>query len=740
MHLRNRNKVLPPKNFDDDPNDETPRLVNYREIGEMSSDLEEEIYSTPTKRSNKRKIMAYRGPIMRFNPYHQAVAPTSVDEAGQALPFPTRYDPRPLVHQYERENPEEAKARWRELKELAAQRGFDHAHYSIFGDLTTDQPLMPPNLAKPSSATAEPKHQPSITAATRAAYTKSKGSQGPTNARRNTRETGLALVEAYNKKTNEEVFMEEMETSDEDKYCSAPSTPAKTKNHRPRWGDIGAMVQLDIAEEVAIICEYDHNKIMRMLKLTSSEHIELRQLHDRRMDLLKREQRNSDRLTEETQDLLLHGNGNLSQETFRGLLGKTIYSIIGEDIYSSRTTDDLKKGRAYLTYCGLDPSMLDWIDPPMLGPLAISRGRASTIKPNAGTISRGRVPTTKANVGAASTTPTAHHSKMAGFPESPLQKVCPTTLGPPRKHLADGASDSPSRRPGIQLPRYVLNQKSRGHQDHPIQSIENRVSRTPSQRGPALGLGPAEYPMFPAAQPQLTQTRPLPTPFPQEPPPTAVVMGTLRHRPSHHQTQSEATSRHRFGVSNREEHPQIQTLTPFHERNSSLIPRLGGAVNGVSIPQSSIAKKRPVNESGLSPQTSDNAAGKKRAKNGVDPRNLDASGFPVDILVDKTTNGPLNLAGYPQKSTKNMTINGPLYKAAPVQTGARMSTAGGIMPVLEPQYSTQRYPNERSMQATPTPNLKKELATGETAPESRVAALGNGINGRGQGESSRKKA
>lgn len=711
MHLRNRNKLKPPKNFDDDPNENASRMVDYRETRAISSDLDEEVYATPTKMPTHRKMAAYRGPIVRFNPYYPPAAFPSVNDADQSLPPPTRYDPGQLMRQYERENPEEAEARWAELQKLAAQRGFDHARYSIFKDPAIGQSPMPLNNASPFRTDAKLKHPSSIMVATGHPRSNVTVHQGPSNEHLSRRKNEMALVEKYNSMTNEEINMEEMATSDEDEILRAPPTSAETKVDRPSWKFVGATLQLDIVDEVAIVCNYNQYKIMQMLKLTPAEQVELSRLCGQRRDRLKREKQDATLLTEETQNRLLQGTGTLSQGTFRGMQGQTVFKIVGQEDHTTCTSNDLKNARAYLRYCGLNPSMLDWADATISTPPMASRRVPSMTKASAGMAYSWAPPIPNAATSAAA------RAVLVNSPGSPLREVCNARTGTPRKHLANGAPDSPARRLDLQWPQYVWNREAHDYRDRPHQSIENQVTGYSPPYGRAFGPNTVQHPLPPALWP----IHPPPTALAQESSPSVAVKGMLRPLPSGHQIQSSISQEHQQSASIRQNHPQINTATSMPIRDSTLTPCQDGAANRVSAPQPPSDRKRPASDSILSPQNGEKIAKKKKHNYHVDPKTLDQSGFRKDTLMPKTTNGPLNLAGFPTKSTKDMTINGPAWSPIPVRNGSTVTIEGGFMPISYPQNRKNHDHTRHLMPAAPAQNVSRRAANGRYDPAAQVA-------------------
>jgi len=663
MHLRNPNKIQPPKRFDDDPNDPTLRGINYTEAREMSCELEEEVYATPTRKKAPRKSGTYHRPLVRFNPYNPPAAFPSMDDISQAPPPPKNYDPGSMVRQYESESPEEAELRWAELKQLASERGFDHARFSRFNSPTLNQSEMPLKAEKSPGPIVRPGYQPLVTVATGDGGLNSTGQPAQENQPTSMWDRNVKLVKKYNEMSYEDLFAKECERSDEEKTTRAPPKSAEAKGDRPNWVGIVPTLQLDIATEVAPLCNYKTDQVWKLLRLTTTEQSELAQLLRQRQDLRKRENANSILLIEETNERLLKGRKAVSQSTYHGMLDQTIFSTVGEEDYKACTTGDFKKAETYLEFCGLDPSLLPWTSSMLTAtPMA---SHPAPFTPRAASSAAAR---------SVMLSPSKGDTTEVPYPGSGRSGV----------HLAEGAPDSSNRgidQPYPQDPSNLTVPRYRNHQPRNAQGRANGAVLQPRPNVPIHPPAPHLATVVPIQSTRSTRTASIAPKkasllFTQEPP---YLLPYIPH------AESRVVPEHQQGVHILFDYPQCNTQTSIPIRDSTLTPLRGEPANGVLAHPELSSKKRAASE--CFTQATDGDTVTKRIRSyQVETKGLDASsGFPKNVLASKTTNGQ----------------HGHFMPAAPMQKSGFIATDGDLVPAALHQDSTDMSTNGGSCSAPP---------------------------------------
>ena len=360
-HLRNRKKIKAPRRFEDEHNTASPRQESHQETDE-SSELEEEIYESPNPRKPKSRRPAYCGEVIEFNPNLPPAAfptldhPDYVHNGGTVTvdlesQFPGLQSPEPRLSGFEWINPDALGSNCR-TKEM---------------DRTEDDPTMRSATADLTHSTSQSFSQNSMTVQkqTQGSMLSSMYGESTDNGPRNPIwVSNMARMEEAGRMSDLDRIMLEMETSDEDASDEENTAARSSKLARtasipefPAWDDLTVAHKLDLADAITEIYPA-LTQVIHQLRLSSSQEEELVELLNQRQDRTAREEANQQRLQEQTNEILLQGR-SLSQSTFRQMVEENLYKHIHENDHIQTNLMELKKARAYLRYCGFDPSLAD---------------------------------------------------------------------------------------------------------------------------------------------------------------------------------------------------------------------------------------------------------------------------------------------------------------------------------------------------------------------------------------------
>ena len=369
-HLRNRKKIKAPKRFEDEYGDdktsptrqESPEEVH---VSEESSELEEEIYEPPKPKTPKSKNRpAYRGKVTEFNPnLPPAAFPTldhpsyvhnggtvaidleshSLGSKSQELEGHEAVNPDPLDRD---PHPEEADLTEKFPVPTPTTADFTHRN-SQFGMQGSEkgQKQARGNIW-PSSVHGGPNDN---------------GPQNPIWA------SNMARMVEAGKMSDLDRIMLEMETSDEEDAATDRRSKFARKNSTqkfPAWDDLTVTHKLDLADAIAEFYP-DPEHVMHQLRLNPSQKKELVELLIERQGRAAREEANQQTSMNQTKEMLLRGEP-LAQAKFHQM-EENLYENIQEDHHIQTNLVELKKARAYLGHCGLDPALADsnWDVPPI---------------------------------------------------------------------------------------------------------------------------------------------------------------------------------------------------------------------------------------------------------------------------------------------------------------------------------------------------------------------------------------
>ncbi|KAL8686300.1 MAG: hypothetical protein Q9218_007200 [Villophora microphyllina] len=171
-------------------------------------------------------------------------------------------------------------------------------------------------------------------------------------------EANIKRIQELGNRTMEEEFIAEMETSDEDDApASSTNRPVDYSRTRcPNWDDIALRLQIEMVEAST---DEDQEALTAFIRLRLSQDqqdaitVKLYEYYDH--------ENSEDAAIEAHQqachDELLKGR-RFGQREFQNILEKHLYKDLkGEN--TMVTLRDIKLARAYMIYCGLNPSVLD---------------------------------------------------------------------------------------------------------------------------------------------------------------------------------------------------------------------------------------------------------------------------------------------------------------------------------------------------------------------------------------------
>ena len=357
-NLRNRKKIKAPKRLEDEyeyHNTSPTRQESPGEESEESSELEEEIYESPKPRTPKsRRRPAYRGKVIEFNPNLPPAAFPTLDHPSYVHNGGTvAYEPHSLGS---------------DSQELT---GFEAINSDSLGrDPHSQETALTEHFPAPTPTTAAFTHRNSPFAMQRSKEgqkqargyipsgmhggPKDNGPQNPIWA------SNMARMVEAGKMSDEDRFMLEMETSDEEDIATDKSSKLARKDSNlkyPAWDDLTVTHKLDLADTIAEIYP-DPAHVMHQLRLDPTQKEELVDLLIQRQDRAAREEANQHKLMNQTKEMLLRGEP-LPQSKFHQIVEETLYETIQEDHHIQTNLMELKKARAYLGRCGFDPALAD---------------------------------------------------------------------------------------------------------------------------------------------------------------------------------------------------------------------------------------------------------------------------------------------------------------------------------------------------------------------------------------------
>ncbi|KAL8776187.1 MAG: hypothetical protein Q9194_003306 [Teloschistes cf. exilis] len=172
-------------------------------------------------------------------------------------------------------------------------------------------------------------------------------------------EANMKLMEKLGSMTEEEEFMAEMETSDEEDAPTQPRVKPFNSARCHNWGHIALRLQIDMITSV-VGEDGDAVVAYTRLRLTQDQQDVITvKLHE----LKEREAAEDAAIAAHQQKChqgLLMGR-KFGQEKFRSILSEHLYKDLkGDNMIVTR--GNVKLAQAYLLYCGLDPSVLnDWV-------------------------------------------------------------------------------------------------------------------------------------------------------------------------------------------------------------------------------------------------------------------------------------------------------------------------------------------------------------------------------------------
>ena len=197
----------------------------------------------------------------------------------------------------------------------------------------------------------------------------------------------MRLMQKWGNMNDDDRFMKEMETSDEDTVPipGRSKTPGKGfapgDPNRPRWDDLSIASRHDLIDAV-------HNTqtdksaewVMEKLRLTTPEKEEM-------MELLLRRQEREDREDEDIKNFqsatrsLMGQKSSVSTSEVQAIAAQTLYGTVGEEDHRLTTPQQIAKAKAYLAFCALDPElMVDRFDLPSILPKTAAVGSHSSSK------------------------------------------------------------------------------------------------------------------------------------------------------------------------------------------------------------------------------------------------------------------------------------------------------------------------------------------------------------------------
>ena len=357
-NLRNRKKIKAPRRFEDEyENDNTSptRQKSPEEASEESSELEEEIYESPKPRTPRsRKRPAYRGKVIEFNHNLPPAAFPTLDHPSYVHNGGTvAYDPHSLGS---------------ESQELT---GFEAINSDSLGrDPHPQKTVLTENVPAPTPTTVALTHRNSP-------FVMQRSKEGQKQVRGNMRSgmhggpkdsgpqnpiwaSNMARMVEAGKMSDEDRFMLEMETSDEEDVATDKGSKLARKDSDPKypaWDDLTVTHKLDLADTIAELYP-DPAHVMHQLRLDPTQKEELVDLLIQRQDRAAREDANQHKLMNQTKEMLLRGEP-LPQSKFHQIVEETLYETIQEDHHIQTNLMELKKARAYLGRCGFDPALAD---------------------------------------------------------------------------------------------------------------------------------------------------------------------------------------------------------------------------------------------------------------------------------------------------------------------------------------------------------------------------------------------
>ncbi|KAL9582787.1 MAG: hypothetical protein Q9212_003102 [Teloschistes hypoglaucus] len=196
-------------------------------------------------------------------------------------------------------------------------------------------------------------------------------------------EANMKLMEKLGSRTEDEEFMAEMETSDEEDGPARTRVKPSHSAQCPDWDDIALPLQIEMVTS-AVDQDGDLMVAYRRLRLTRDQ-----------QDVFKAKiSQQKDREAADYAAITAHQHTchqellkvqKFSQEKFQFILQEHLYKdLTGEDPIV--TPESVKLARAYLSYCGLDSSVLDvWVDDDKT-PLVIDEDEVKRKNPGAVTV------------------------------------------------------------------------------------------------------------------------------------------------------------------------------------------------------------------------------------------------------------------------------------------------------------------------------------------------------------------
>ncbi|KAL8640468.1 MAG: hypothetical protein Q9228_002625 [Teloschistes exilis] len=172
-------------------------------------------------------------------------------------------------------------------------------------------------------------------------------------------EANMKLMEKLGSMTEEEEFMAEMETSDEEDAPTQPRVKPFNSARCHNWGHIALRLQIDMITSV-VGEDGDAVVAYTRLRLTQDQQDVITV---KLYELKEREAAEDAAIAAHQQKChqgLLMGR-KFGQEKFRSILSEHLYKDLkGDNMIVTR--GNVKLAQAYLLYCGLDPSVLnDWV-------------------------------------------------------------------------------------------------------------------------------------------------------------------------------------------------------------------------------------------------------------------------------------------------------------------------------------------------------------------------------------------
>ncbi|KAK3172872.1 hypothetical protein OEA41_006197 [Lepraria neglecta] len=353
--LRKRKNIKAPRRYDDDDYGSSPRESSPRESSSKDEDSRESPQleqlrwpSPPPKRSTKKN--AYRGPVIEFNPNLPPAAFPTLDK-----PWPNQISDQDQ-HNMHQELP---------IPDLSDEQ-VAVADSSVSGNgphQRVNPPIMFSIPTRAPSGSIRPRLGPSIMVDRAMGVapiynglgSMDNGPQNPIWA------SNVKKIGELARRTSFDWIMHEMDTSDEEE----PPAKVTKKDNVPAWDDLTITHKLDLADTVYELSpEAGPEHIMARLRLNALQGGALAELLIKRQNRSRGEETSAKLLRDHTQEEMLRGRKK-SETGYRTILEQTIYRHVGEEDHLQSAPSELAKGKAYLSHCGFDPSLLDgtWVRP-----------------------------------------------------------------------------------------------------------------------------------------------------------------------------------------------------------------------------------------------------------------------------------------------------------------------------------------------------------------------------------------